>query len=70
VLRLTESHGLDEDAAWAVVRSVVDEVLEGHPDHAFFTAPTLPHKALTRMRLAQDQAAGDIYVAVRNPLHV
>jgi len=67
VLRLTESHGLDEDAAWAAVRSVVDEVLEGHPDHAFFTAPTLPHKALTRMRLA---GAGDIYVPVRNPLHV
>lgn len=66
VLRLTESHTLDEDAAWAAVRSVVDEVLEGHPDHAFFTAPTLPHKALTRMRLA---GAGDIYVPVRNPLH-
>jgi hypothetical protein len=48
------------------VRSVVDEVLEGHPDHAFFTAPTLPHKALTRMRLA---GAGDVYVPVRNPLH-
>jgi D-ornithine---citrate ligase len=66
VLRLAESHGLDEDAAWAAVRSVVDEVLDGHPDHAFFTAPTLPHKALTRMRLA---GAGDIYVPVRNPLH-
>lgn len=66
VLRLAGSHGLDEDRAWAVVRSVVDEVLDGHPDHAFFTAPTLPHKALTRMRLA---GAGDIYVPVRNPLH-
>jgi siderophore synthetase component len=66
VLRLAESHGLDEERAWAAVRSVVDEVLDGHPDHAFFTAPTMPHKALTRMRLA---GAGDIYVPVRNPLH-
>ena len=67
VLRLTESHGLDEDRAWEAVRNIVDEVLEGHPDHAFFTAPTLPHKALTRMRL---EGAGDIYLPVRNPLHV
>jgi D-ornithine---citrate ligase len=66
ILRLTESHGLDEDRAWAGVRDIVDHVLEGHSDHAFFTAPTLPHKALTRMRLA---GAGDIYVPVRNPLH-
>jgi siderophore synthetase component len=63
VLRL----GLDSAAAWAGVRSIVDEVLDGHPDHAFYTAPTVPHKALTRMRLA---GHGDVYVPVRNPLHV
>jgi siderophore synthetase component len=63
VLRL----GLDPAAAWAGVRSIVDEVLDGHPDHAFYTAPTVPHKALTRMRLA---GHGDVYVPVRNPLHV
>ncbi|HEX6686655.1 MAG TPA: IucA/IucC family C-terminal-domain containing protein [Candidatus Limnocylindrales bacterium] len=68
VLRLTESHGLDEELAWAGVRTVVDETLDGHPDHAFYTAPTMPHKALTRMRLAE-AGAGDMYVPVRNPLH-
>jgi siderophore synthetase component len=61
VLRL----GLDE-TAWRLVRQIVDAVLEGHPDHAFYTAETLPHKALTRMRL---DGRGDVYVPVRNPLH-
>jgi D-ornithine---citrate ligase len=61
VLRL----GLD-DSAWRAIREVVDDVLGGHPDHAFYTAPTLPHKALTRMRLSGN---GDVYVSVRNPLH-
>lgn len=61
VLRL----GLEE-SAWPVVRRVVDDALGDHPDHAFYTAKTLPHKALTRMRLA---GTGDIYVPVRNPLH-
>lgn len=66
VLRLGDSHGLAEETAWARIREIVDEVLDGHPDHAFFTAPTVPHKALTRMRLS---GAGDVYVPVRNPLH-
>ncbi|WP_250003707.1 IucA/IucC family siderophore biosynthesis protein [Actinoplanes sp. M2I2] len=61
VLRLN----LDEDRAWRIIRAVVDE--HATPDdHAAFTAPTVPHKALVRMRLAGD---GDIYVPVRNPLH-
>jgi siderophore synthetase component len=55
-----------EDSAWPVVRQIVDDVLAGHPDHAFYTAAKLPHKALTRMRLA---GTGDLYVPVRNPLH-
>ena len=58
--------GLPAREAWASVRAIVDEVLHGHPDHAFYTAPTVPHKALTRMRLA---GQGDVYVPVRNPLH-
>lgn len=62
VLRL----GLDADAAWGAVRAIVDQTLAGHPDHAFYTAETMPHKALTRMRLAGQD---DIYVPVRNPLH-
>jgi D-ornithine---citrate ligase len=76
VVRLVESHGLDEDAAWRSVREVVDEAydeLRGDPavardaaaDHAFLTAPLVPHKALVRMRVC---GAGDVYVPVRNPL--
>jgi len=71
VLRLEESHGLAEDRAWRIVRAVVDEVYDGlgaagREDHAAFTAPTVAHKALVRMRLAGD---GDAYLPVRNPLH-
>jgi siderophore synthetase component len=72
VVRLVESHGLDERRAWRSVRDVVDatyDELGGHrharADHAFFTAPTMPHKALVRMRLA---GTGDVYVPVPNPL--
>jgi siderophore synthetase component len=76
VIHLVSSHGLNEHAAWRSVRTIVDEVydeLRGDPavaadaacDHAFLTAPTLPHKALVRMRLRGD---GDLYVPVRNPL--
>jgi D-ornithine---citrate ligase len=70
IIRLGESHGLDEDAAWRSVRAVVDETYDGSPaaraDHAAFTAPSVPHKALVRMRLA---GGGDEYFPVRNPLH-
>ncbi|GIF02554.1 IucA/IucC family C-terminal-domain containing protein [Actinoplanes siamensis] len=63
---------LDESAAWRIVREVVDRTYAALPspaareDHAAFTAPTVPHKALVRMRLAD---AGDIYLPVENPLH-
>ncbi len=77
VVRLVASHGLDERAAWSAVRAIVDDMLpsaasragtadDALSDHAFLTAPTLPHKALLRMRL--NSAAGDIYVPVENPL--
>jgi len=71
VIRLGESHGLAEDAAWRLVRAVVDETYAGQgelaaQDHAAFTAPAVPHKALVRMRLS---GAGDEYVPVENPLH-
>ena len=65
VIRLGESHGLDEDRAWRIVREVVDGCCAG-ADHAAFTAPRVAHKALVRMRLAGD---GDLYIPVRNPLH-
>jgi siderophore synthetase component len=69
--------GLDEAAAWRAVRDVVDETYEplradpatasaAAADHAAFTAPRVPHKALVRMRLT---GAGDVYIPVRNPLH-
>ena len=72
VIRLGRDLGLDEDAAWAAVREIVDETYAalGDPaarrDHAALTAPRVPHKALVRMRLAGD---GDSYRPVRNPLH-
>jgi D-ornithine---citrate ligase len=65
VLQLSRTHGLAERVAWPIVRAVVDDVLGGHPDHAFLTARTVPHKALTRMRLA---GHGDLHVPVTNPL--
>ena len=71
ILRLGESHGLAEDTAWRLVRAVVDETYDlpgelAAQDHAAFTAPAVPHKALVRMRLA---GAGDEYLPVENPLH-
>ncbi|MFD0745276.1 IucA/IucC family protein [Phytohabitans flavus] len=71
------SHGLDEATAWRAVREVVDEAydpLRADPttaraadaDHAAFTAPRVPHKALVRMRLT---GGGDVYLPVQNPLH-
>jgi siderophore synthetase component len=67
IIRLGESHGLDEDTAWRAVRAVVDETYDGHgEDHAAFTAARVEHKALVRMRLSGD---GDQYLLVRNPLH-
>ncbi|WP_433384761.1 IucA/IucC family protein [Actinoplanes sp. CA-142083] len=56
---------IEEDRAWRIVRSVLDTCCTGD-DHAAFTAPLVPHKALVRMRLQGD---GDVYIPVRNPLH-
>ncbi|MEU4238349.1 IucA/IucC family protein [Actinoplanes sp. NPDC026619] len=61
VLRLD----LDETHAWRIIREVLDSCCTGD-DHAAFTAPKVPHKALVRMRLAGE---GDIYLPVPNPLH-
>ncbi|GAB2571785.1 iron transporter [Paractinoplanes abujensis] len=61
VLRLP----MDEADAWRIIRRIVDEHVTGE-DHAAFTAPQVPHKALVRMRLA---GHGDLYVPVHNPLH-
>ncbi|MFG1603555.1 IucA/IucC family protein [Actinoplanes sp. NPDC049265] len=65
--------GVDARDAWPTVRQVVDETYAAlgrsdaaRRDHAAFTAPTVPHKALVRMRLG---GAGDVYIPVRNPLH-
>ena len=56
----------DLRAAWHEVRRVLDRSAADPADHAFLTAPRVPHKALVRMRLAGD---GDLYVPVHNPLH-
>jgi siderophore synthetase component len=70
VINLGATHALDEAAAWRTVRAVVDETYEALPeaqtDHAAFTAPLVPHKALVRMRLL---GGGDAYRNVENPLH-
>ncbi|MDR7275910.1 IucA/IucC family protein [Catenuloplanes atrovinosus] len=77
IVQLTRSHALDEPAAWRRVRAVVDETYDGlrrgprpvpaaTDDHAWLTAPLVPHKALVRMRLA---GSGDVHHPVRNPLH-
>lgn len=68
VLHLGDRYRVAERDAWRAVRGVLDETCTGAqpPDVAFLTAPTVPHKALTRMRLAGN---GDCYVPVHNPLH-
>ncbi|SDS93875.1 IucA/IucC family protein [Actinoplanes derwentensis] len=73
VIRLAESHHLDETRAWRVIREVVDDTydtLSTHrhaaADHSWLIAAQVPHKALVRMRLA---GTGDIHIPVSNPLH-
>jgi siderophore synthetase component len=72
IIRLGESHGVDEDTAWGTVRAVVDDTYTAvgsdtaRADHAALTAPTVAHKALVRMRLG---GGGDTYLPVGNPLH-
>jgi siderophore synthetase component len=66
VVLLARGYGVTERDSWRAVRTVLDRSAVDPGDHAFLTAPTVPHKALVRMRLSGD---GDIYVPVRNPLH-
>jgi siderophore synthetase component len=69
VRHLVDRYGAAERDAWRQVRAVLDDAVPGAgadpADHAFLTAPYVPHKALVRMRLA---GAGDRYVPVQNPL--
>ncbi|WP_229789771.1 IucA/IucC family protein [Pilimelia terevasa] len=65
VRQVCGAYGLAEDGVWARVREVVDGLAGGTADHGAWTAPTVPHKALVRMRLA---GGGDLYVPVSNPL--
>ncbi|WP_430782400.1 IucA/IucC family protein [Actinoplanes sp. G11-F43] len=73
VIRLGQTHHLDETHAWTLIRDVIDatyDTLGTHPhaaaDHSWLIAPRIPHKALVRMRLA---GHGDIHIPVSNPLH-
>jgi siderophore synthetase component len=56
---------IEERHGWRIIREVLDGCATGD-DHAAFTAPAVPHKALVRMRLA---GGGDLHVPVPNPLH-
>ncbi len=72
VAHLAATAALDEAQAWRAVRRVLDEARANPGDHAFFTAPRMPHKALVRMRLADTgtgRGGADAYVPVDNPLH-
>ena len=53
----------NRDRVYAELRRSVGP--QADDDHAFLTAPVVPHKALVRMRLAR---SGDLYVPVPNPL--
>jgi siderophore synthetase component len=66
IRHLVDRYGTVESDAWRQVRVVLDGCRAEPGDHAFLTAPRVPHKALVRMRLA---GAGDVYVPVHNPLH-
>jgi siderophore synthetase component len=62
---LTRSTGMDHDKAWHQVAAVARRV--AGPDTAAIFAPTLPLKATTAMRLADD-AIADIWTQVPNPM--
>ena len=65
---LEQAHGRMRavvDATYAELRAHPTTAIDAAADHAFFTAPLMPHKALVRMRLTD---AGDVYVPVNNPL--
>jgi D-ornithine---citrate ligase len=66
VRHLADHHGIEPRAGWQEVRRVLDRSAADPADHAFLSAPLVPHKALVRMRLA---GTGDLYVPVHNPLH-
>jgi D-ornithine---citrate ligase len=66
VRHLVDGYAVTEADAWRQVRAVLDGCGAEPGDHAFLTAPDVPHKALVRMRLAGN---GDRYVPVPNPLH-
>ena len=66
IRHLVDTRGVDESAAWRRIREVLDDAAAESGDHAFLTAPRMPHKALVRMRLTGN---GDVYVPVDNPLH-
>ncbi|MGH8794183.1 MAG: IucA/IucC family protein [Stackebrandtia sp.] len=52
--------------AWRIAADAVAEADVPAADRAFYTAATVPHKALLTMRLDDD---GDRHVPVSNPLH-
>ncbi|MEM9555710.1 MAG: IucA/IucC family protein [Acidobacteriota bacterium] len=66
---LAEEYGLSEKWMWARVRSQLEASLdEGSLERAFLTRPTLPHKALLKMRL--EGSGSDLYEELPNPMAV
>ncbi len=62
---LARSTGMDHDKAWQQVAAVARGTVG--PDTSAVFAPTLPLKATTAMRLADD-AIADIWTQVPNPM--
>ncbi|HIW64539.1 MAG TPA: hypothetical protein H9881_18960 [Candidatus Stackebrandtia excrementipullorum] len=57
---------LHHATAWKIITDIVADIAIPDATRNFYTAPTLPHKALLHMRLMGD---GDHHVPVDNPLH-
>ena len=57
---------VEPDTAWNIIADIVDDLDIPTRTRDFYTAPTLPLKALLHMRLT---GAGDYHVPVDNPLH-
>ncbi|ADD43391.1 IucA/IucC family protein [Stackebrandtia nassauensis] len=62
---LTQDCGLTQDRAWRVIADTVDTLDLASGDRDFYTAATVPHKALLTMRVNPGR---DIHVPVTNPL--
>ncbi|MGH8876589.1 MAG: IucA/IucC family protein [Stackebrandtia sp.] len=63
---LSRDCALPQATAWRIVADTLDTIDMSTPDRDFYTAATVPHKALLSMRLRA--GTGDVHVPVLNPL--